>query len=96
MARRRKPPRKLDGQLLTGVTLFSVASTSLLNQYFLKFYCTGIQLMNNVALATGAQHSESGIPTHISILFSHTGDYRTLRRVPCAIQEVLVPLLFYK
>ena len=52
--------------------------------------------MNNVALATGAQHSESGIPTHISILFSHTGDYRTLRRVPSAIQEVLVPLLFYK
>ena len=54
--------------------------------------------MYNVVLVSAVPQSESGIRIHISTLFRffcHTGHYRVLRRVPCALQQVLISYLFY-
>ena len=52
------------------------------------FYFISIELIYNVVLVSGVQQSDIYI-------FSHIGYYRILRRVPCAIQQVLVNYLFY-
>lgn len=49
----------------------------------------------NVLFASGLQHGESAIDTHISVLFPHAGYYRTLSRPPCAGQQVRVSYLLY-
>ena len=49
-------------------------------------------------LVSAAQQSESAICIHIPLFFgfpSHLGHHRALRKVPCAIQQVLIGYLFY-
>ena len=52
----------------------------------------GVQLISSIVLASDVQQSESVIHIHTSTLrfFSHVGRYRVLRRVPCALQQVLI------
>ena len=63
-----------------------------------KFFFIVVQFLFNVVLVSTVQQSESAINIHISPLFgfpSHLIHHRTLSRVPCAIQQVLISYLFY-
>ena len=60
---------------------------------FFKLIFTGVQLIYNVVLVSAIQLSESVVHIHKSTLFrfhSHTGHYRGLSRVLCAVEQVLI------
>ena len=59
---------------------------------FLKIIFIGVQLIYNVVLAS-AVAEQLVVHIHIATLFrflSHTGHYRVLNRVACAIQQVII------
>ena len=58
-----------------------------------------LQLIYNVVLVSGVQHSDYIIRIHVSILFQilfHTAYYRMLGRVLCAKQWILSGYFFDK
>lgn len=54
------------------------------------FFCIGVQLICNVALALGLQQSESVVYTYIYSFFPHINYYKTLNRPPYAVQYIPV------
>ena len=50
--------------------------------FFLNFlFYIGVELMNNVVLVSGVQHSDSVIHIHVSILFQILFPFRLLRNI---------------
>ena len=56
-------------------------------------------MIYNVVFVSGVQQSESALHIHISILLrlsSHMGHCRVLSRLPCAEQQVLIGIVYFK
>ena len=70
--------------------IYIISVVSICN-YFLKLIFIGVQFL----LYSTVNQLHTYIYPLFLRFFSHTGHYRVLSRVPCAIQQVLISYLFY-